>query len=194
MKGDLQAAFESIRGVPADLNAPRFFVYRASLLLAVGRVDEASKDIERALSLDPKYSDAFALGSIIAVAQNEKEKALEAARKAVETDPKSVAALIALSYSQQANFDLEGALDSLKRAVQVNPENAVAWARLSDLHMSFADLSAALESTLGDLRRASPLIMRMNVRMFNSGINTVRLDSLTVTSHNPNWTSEIEGR
>jgi len=34
--------------------------------------------------------------------------------------------------------------------------------------------------------------MRANVRMFNPGINTVRLDALTLTSHNPSWTSEID--
>jgi thermitase len=28
--------------------------------------------------------------------------------------------------------------------------------------------------------------------MFNPGINTVRLDALTLTSHNPSWTSEID--
>jgi tetratricopeptide (TPR) repeat protein len=146
MKGDLQAAFESIKGVPDTIGEPRFFVYRTSLLLAVGRVDEASRDIERALSLDPKYSDAFALQSVIAVVQNEREKALDIARKAVAADPKSAGALIALSYAQQANFDLEGALDSLNQAVQVRPENALAWARLSELHLSFARLGEALEA------------------------------------------------
>ena len=146
MKGDLQAAFESIKGVPDTIGEPRFFVYRASLLLAVGRVDEASKDIERALSLSPNYSDAFALQSVIAVVLNEREKALDIARKAVEADPKSAAALIALSYAQQSNFDLEGALESLKQAVQVNPNNALAWARLSELHLSFARLDEALEA------------------------------------------------
>jgi thermitase len=34
--------------------------------------------------------------------------------------------------------------------------------------------------------------MRANVRMFNPGINTVRLDALTLTSHNPSWTAEID--
>lgn len=47
-----------------DMSDPRFLAYRASHLLAVGRVDEAGADIERALSLDPKYSDAYALQSI----------------------------------------------------------------------------------------------------------------------------------
>ena len=58
-KGDFQAAFEAIKGVPNDLREPRFFVYRASLLLAVGRVDEAGPDLERALSLDPNYGEAL---------------------------------------------------------------------------------------------------------------------------------------
>ena len=88
-KGDFQAAFEAIKGVPNDLREPRFFVYRASLLLAVGRVDEAGPDLERALSLDPNYSEALALQSIIAVVQNDKEKALALAQKSVTADPKS---------------------------------------------------------------------------------------------------------
>jgi tetratricopeptide (TPR) repeat protein len=146
MKGDYQNAFEAIKGVPSDLREPGFFVYRASLLLAVGRVDEAGPDLERALSLDPKYSDALGLQSIIAVVQNDKEKALALSRKAVEADPKSVTALVSLSYAQQANFDLEGARTSLKQAVEANPGNTLAWARLAELHMSFADLDEALEA------------------------------------------------
>jgi tetratricopeptide (TPR) repeat protein len=146
MKSDFQAAFESIKGVPDTLGEPRFFTYRASLLLAVGRVDEARKDIEHALSLDPIYVDAFALQSMIAVVQNEKEKALDIAKKAVESDPKSASALIALSYAQQANFDLEGARNSLKQAARSSPDNALAWARLAELHMSFAELDEALEA------------------------------------------------
>ena len=144
MKSDFQAAFEGIKGVPVTLGEPRFFAYRASLLLAVGRADEASKDIEHALSLNPNYSDAFALQSIIAVVQNDKERALAIGKKAVEADPNSASALVALSYAQQANFDLEGARNSLKQAAQISPENALAWARMAELHLSFAELNAAL--------------------------------------------------
>ncbi|HEX9144014.1 MAG TPA: FecR domain-containing protein, partial [Candidatus Binatia bacterium] len=146
MRGDLQAAFESIKGVPDTVGEARFFSYRASLLLAVGRVDEASKDIERALSLKPKDSEAIALQAVVAVVQNDKDKALNLARTAVEAEPKSASALIALSYARQANFDLEGARNTLKQAVQASPENALAWARLADLDMSFAELDEALEA------------------------------------------------
>ncbi len=129
-----------------DTSDPRFLAHRASLLLAVGRVDEASRDIERALTLDPNYSDAFALQSIIAVVQNEKEKALNLAERAVEADPNSATAQIALSYAKQASFDLEGARASLEEAVKLDPENALAWARLAELWSSFGNLDKALEA------------------------------------------------
>jgi tetratricopeptide (TPR) repeat protein len=146
MKGEIRAAFESIAGVPGDIRDPRFFTYRASLLLTVGRLDEARSDIDKALDLSPSYSNAIALQSVIAVVQNNKEKALELARKAVETDTHSASALIALSYAQQANFDLQGALNSLKDAVKLDPSNALAWARLSELQLSFAYYDKALEA------------------------------------------------
>jgi len=146
MKGDYQRAFDALKGAPADITEPRFFAYRASLLLGVGRVDEAGPDLERALKLNPNYGDALALQSIIAVVQNDKDKALNVAQRAVAADPKSASALTALSYAQQANFDLEGARNSLERAVQADPNNALAWARLAEIHMSFAELDKALEA------------------------------------------------
>jgi tetratricopeptide (TPR) repeat protein len=132
--------------VKEDTSDPCFLAHRASLLLAVGRVEEAAKDIERALTLDPNYSDAFALQSIIAVVQKEKGKALNLAQKAVEVGPNSATARIALSFAQQASFDLEGALDSLKEAVKLEPENALAWARLAELWSSFGNLDKALKA------------------------------------------------
>jgi tetratricopeptide (TPR) repeat protein len=129
-----------------DTSDPRFLAHRASLLLAVGRVDEAGENIERALILEPNYSDAFALQSIIAVVQNEKEKALSFAQKAVEAGSNSATAWIALSYAQQAGFDLEGARASVEEAVKLDPENALAWARLAELWSSFGNLDKALEA------------------------------------------------
>jgi ferric-dicitrate binding protein FerR (iron transport regulator) len=109
-KGDLTSALSSLKGAPEDIPDPRFFTYRAGLLLSVGRVDEAHVDIERALNLDSTNSHAFALRSIIAVVQNEKDRGLDLGGKAVEMDPKSSALRVALSYAQQAHFDLKGAL------------------------------------------------------------------------------------
>jgi len=109
-QGDLSRAFASLTEAPQDVRDPRFFTYRAALLLTVGRVEEARVDIESALTLDPRNSHAFALQSMIAVVQNRKDEALQLATEAVELDPTFSAARVALSYAQQARFDLQGAL------------------------------------------------------------------------------------
>lgn len=125
---------------------PRFLTYRASQLLSVGRVGEAKADIDKALRIDPNFSDALALLSIIAVVQNDKETAFNQAQKAVTAEPQSATAQIALSYARQARFDLEGARTSIEAAVKLDPGNAIAWARLADLQASFGELGKALEA------------------------------------------------
>ncbi len=144
--GDLAEAFARLAGVPPDVTDPRFFVYRAGLLLAVGRVDEATPDIDRALALDPTSSRALALGAVIAVVRNDKPTALRLARRAVELDPRSAAAALALSYAEQASFDLPAALASAQQAVQAQPESSLARARLAELWLASGELDRALES------------------------------------------------
>ena len=144
--GDIKGAFDAIATVPPTVPDPRFFTYRAHLLLTVGRVDEAAADIERALRLAPNDANALALLTIIAVAQGEQDRALDTAQKAVQAAPKSATAQVALSYARQARFDLEGARASAENAVALDPTNALAWARLSELWASFAELDRALRA------------------------------------------------
>jgi tetratricopeptide (TPR) repeat protein len=132
--------------VREDNNDPRYLAYRAQELLAVGRADEANEYIERALRLEPNNSEALSMQAIIAVVQNDKEKALTTAQKAVEANPNSATPLIALSYAQQASFNLKGARASLEKAVQVEPGNALAWARLSEIQAGFGVLDKSLEA------------------------------------------------
>ncbi|HSF01967.1 MAG TPA: FecR domain-containing protein, partial [Solirubrobacterales bacterium] len=142
-KGDLKGAFDALAAAPSTVSDPRFFAYRAHLLLAVGRVDEAAADIEQALRLAPGDANALALQTIIAVTQGDKDKALAIAQRAVQASPKSGTAHIALSYAQQARFDLEGARASAESAVALDSNNALAWARLSELWASFGHLDRA---------------------------------------------------
>jgi len=145
-RGELKKALETIAVLPDSRGDPRILSYRASLLLAVGRVDEAGSDIGRALRVAPNDSNALALQSIIALVQNEKEQALRAARRAIDAAPDSAAALIALSYVQQARFELNEARASLETAVRLHPTNALAWARLAELWSSLGHLDQALKA------------------------------------------------
>jgi tetratricopeptide (TPR) repeat protein len=143
-RGDLRQAFDHLQGAPPDVRDPRFFAHRASLLLAVGRVDEAGADIQRALGLRVKDPNALALQAVVAIVQDDKDRALVVAQQAVQAVPESGTARIALSYARQAQFDLKGARATLEEAVQKEPENALAWARLAELHASFGHLDRAL--------------------------------------------------
>ena len=119
---------------------------QAENLLSVGQADEARIIIKRLLKENPDNSEAIALKSIIAVVQNDKQRALELASHAVELDDLSVPARLALSYAQQAAFDIDEALNSIKQAVILDPQNALIWARLSELYMSVGELEQALEA------------------------------------------------
>ena len=130
---------------PASRNA-RVLSYRAGLLLLVGRLDEAKPDIERALALDPRSSDAYSLLAVIAVVQNDKDSALSLAEKAVDLDSGSPAARLALSYAQQAHFRIEQALASVRKAVELDAQNALAWARVAELEMSTGDFDRAVDA------------------------------------------------
>jgi tetratricopeptide (TPR) repeat protein len=138
---DALAALENVGEAEADSG---FLNYRAGLLLLVGRLDEAKPDLERALRLSPNSADAYALLAVIAVVDNDKDKALELASKAVGLDLKSPAALVALSYAQQAHFKIEQALASVQKAIDLDAPNALAWARLAELEMSQGRLDRAV--------------------------------------------------
>lgn len=146
MEGNIEEAFSAIKEAPEEISSPKFYTYRASLLLLVGRVDEAGEDIRKALDITPGFSQALALQSIIATAQNEKETALGLAQEATRTGPDSVSARIALSYAYQANFNLPEATAAIKEAVRLDPQSSLAWARLAELLMSEGDLDGALDA------------------------------------------------
>jgi tetratricopeptide (TPR) repeat protein len=129
-----------------ETNDPRVLTRRAASSLAVGRVDEASADLERVLQLDPRNSEALALQSTIAITQNDKVQGLALAQQAVQANPQSATAHIAKSYAEQAHFNLDGAKESLLAAVKANPNDALAWARLAEIHMSFQEMDKALEA------------------------------------------------
>lgn len=139
-------AIAKLDSIPPGSRNARVLSYRAGLLLLVGRLDEAKPDIERALALDPRSSDAYSLLAVIAVVQNDKDSALSLAEKAVDLDPGSPAARLALSYAQQAHFRIEQALASVRKAVELDAQNALAWARVAELEMSTGDFDRAVDA------------------------------------------------
>jgi Tfp pilus assembly protein PilF len=120
-------------------------VYRAGLLLAVGRLDEAEPLLKAGAAVGD--ANAYALLAMVAVVRDDKALALEEAREATRRDEKSASAWLALSFAQQASFQLDDALASARKATGVAPDSALAWARLAELQLSVGDRAGALASS-----------------------------------------------
>ncbi|MGD8851378.1 MAG: TonB-dependent receptor [Gammaproteobacteria bacterium] len=145
--GDVTDALERLEPLPENqAQLTPLYLFRASLYLSVGRVDEAARDLNTVSALNTSPGAVLALQSIIAVTQNETARALEQAQRATAIDPTYPPAALALSYAQQAQFDVEGARETLKSAVDKRADSALLWARLAEIYLSVADLEASLEA------------------------------------------------
>jgi len=118
---------------PSDLTC---LTQRAEVLLRLGRIEEALRDIDGALALDSANGDANALRAIIQIAKNDKAAALESAKAATASTPSNYRAWLALSYAQQASFELEQALKSARKAQALQASSSLVNARVSELLMS----------------------------------------------------------
>ncbi|MDQ3566147.1 MAG: TonB-dependent receptor [Pseudomonadota bacterium] len=145
-QNDLPTAFARLESLLPEDHSGRFFTLRAGLLLSVGRVAEAEKDIVAALKRNPKDGTALALRAVIAVVRNETEEALRLAQEAVTAEPRSPTPYVARSYAEQSAFDIASAQKSLEEASRLAPEDALIWARLAEIELSLGDLDAALEA------------------------------------------------
>ena len=121
-------------------------VLRAGLLIGMGRVEEARPLLEGTADADPRIGEVLALRSVVALAQNDKAKALELAQRATERQPQSAIGWTALSYVRQADFQLESALQAASQAAKLVPGNALARAREAELLASLGRRTEALEA------------------------------------------------
>ncbi|MBS1213800.1 MAG: tetratricopeptide repeat family protein, partial [Proteobacteria bacterium] len=161
--GDAATRLEALDKVAESDRDAAWHLQRASLLLSVGRQDEAQAAIDAALKLDPNAGQAHALRAIIHVVRNERQQALVEADKAVALND-TAATRIALSYAQQADFRIEAARDTLLAAVEKHPEDALSWARLSELWLMLGDkeqsrAAAAKASSLAPDLARTQLVM-----------------------------------
>lgn len=147
-RGDLEGAFNALNDIRGTINAPRFLLYRATLLLSVGRVNEAATVLHRARSSANDSGDALALLALVAVVQNKKEEARQLIDQALAHSPGSSGIDMANAYVQQAFFDLDAALAGVRAATQKDPNNALAWSRLSELYLAVGERTQALRAAL----------------------------------------------
>ncbi|MFW6236077.1 MAG: FecR domain-containing protein, partial [Desulfovibrionales bacterium] len=148
--------FGRARSVPEALQAleqleqtPRTRLLRSSLLLQVGRWNEALALVDDVLGQDPTNGLALSQRAIIHLVRGEREQAFETAQKADAAGKKSAVPAIALSYVHQARFELEEALLQTGNAVSREPKNALARARRAELLLASGRTAEALDMACG---------------------------------------------
>ena len=143
-RGDIAGALSELDRVPARDRTADFHASRASILLYVGRVEEARAEIAHALTLDPEHSGALALRSIISLINNDPDAAIRYAESGTRVQgPRAAASRIALSYVYQSELDLDQALEQARLATEIAPNNPLGWARLAELALADRDLAEA---------------------------------------------------
>lgn len=180
-------ALQSLEQNPAA--SPALDLARASLLLAVGRVDEFDALIP-ALLQGPQAGTAHALKAVADAARNRVEPALASAHKAVELAPQQAASHIALSYAQQASLQLDDALASAKKATDVEPANALAWLRLVELRLTQGDIGAA-KKALAQIDKLPPEKQQPQVAIL-SAKGFVNLFSLKLKAARDNFQAALK--
>ena len=138
--GDLLGALESYPARAPQGDGGR--LYRAAVLLAVGRLDEAEKDLKGVPADD---SGRKAIARMIAAVKFQEREAW--ADETLGTAGEAIAE----SYYRQSRSDLNGAREAARIATGKAPQNGYAWTRLAELEFSFGrtrEARAALASGL----------------------------------------------
>jgi tetratricopeptide (TPR) repeat protein len=133
-EGDLLEALERHSGSAQGTSGK---LYRAAVLLAVGRMDEAAGNLKGVPANDPGRRAIERM--IDAVKFREREPwADESLNTAGEA--------IAESYYRQSRSDLKGAREAARIATERAPGNGYAWTRLAELEFSFGRTKPARDA------------------------------------------------
>ncbi len=153
--GNLEAVIEALQKIPdlpSTTDTHELYGLGVTRLLAAGEVDEAEDVLKKALTRSPS-APLYALQSIIALKQNDKNAAQDAVDQSLNLDKDSPISNLALSYVRQAQFDLEAARDAVKKAAEKAPDDVLIKARQAELELSLGNPKLALdlaEQAVGD--------------------------------------------
>ena len=143
---NLTAAFQLLDRMDASAQGADYHVIYASLLLTVGQVEQARRQLDQVPPQSTQSAHVLALRSIIALARADRQKALQFAQQAQNLNPENSAANIALSYAHQSLLDIDKALGSARQAVRVSPDNSLAWARVAELELATGNVDASMDA------------------------------------------------
>lgn len=116
----------------------------ADLLVRMGELEEAERQLWQAVSISPKNATALrALGTVL-LQQEDYREAAEAFSRATKQEPEDARNWLMLSVARSRLGDRAGALAAVERSLAVNPALPEAHQELATQHVRSGDVNAAI--------------------------------------------------
>jgi tetratricopeptide (TPR) repeat protein/2-polyprenyl-3-methyl-5-hydroxy-6-metoxy-1,4-benzoquinol methylase len=152
--------------------------YIAKFLIQCERFEEAEKEADHALKLDPESTDAHFDKGLALRGQDDTDRAIQCYEKVIAINPNLGGALNNLGSAHNDAGDKEKALYFYRRATEAAPENALFWFNLASEYYNDTQYALALHA----IRKAIALD-RSNQQYWKSYAAIVSVeDTQTLTS------------
>jgi TolB-like protein/DNA-binding winged helix-turn-helix (wHTH) protein len=92
----------------------------------------AEQEVSRAIELNPRFAEAYSVRSMMRIALNRPEEAIEAKKKSMELDPFARPADLAFTYSDARQYD--AALNEAHMRLETLPQNMILHFALSETY------------------------------------------------------------
>lgn len=115
--------------------AARARVAKAHELFQKGMLDDAAKELERSLSVNPNDREALDLLSSVEAERGNALEAVKALTRLKQLDPSDLSIFFRLAALYRRMNDLDNAFSLLKAVEDSEGENPRAWEGLRDIHM-----------------------------------------------------------
>ncbi|MBV8206844.1 MAG: tetratricopeptide repeat protein [Acidobacteria bacterium] len=156
--GDARAGSSSTVSV-AEMKVPkkaRQHLEKATALAQKQQLDEAAKETEQALALDPHYAQALALRGVLKLDKGDMRGGLDDFQSAINSDSGCVMAYTAAGSAYNALGEYDNAARSIDHALELDPRSWQAHFEMGKAELGRQRLDAALR----EVNRALELVSR----------------------------------
>ena len=151
--GKVWALLQRVVSLQPQHSEARFV--RGFLLQREGRLEEAAKELDLCLAIEPEHVLALQARSYLHFLASERQKAQETYAKMInQPGPLRAVAYANRGLVHYLNGSVQNALADLDYAISVAPMHALAWLYRAELHKSLGFMNEAI----ADYRMAAPLL------------------------------------
>ena len=108
------------------------------------RFDEAAKELEAALAVDPHYSEALTLRGVLKMDHSQMQEALSNFQEAISSDPNYALAYVATGSAYNALGEYDNAARALERAQELDPHSWQAHFEMAKAELGRVQYEVAL--------------------------------------------------